>query len=184
MRIIGGTLRGLRLTPPTNLPVRPTTDLSKEALFNILQNRFDFEALRVLDLFSGTGNISLEFASRGVPDIVSVDLHYGCVQFLKQMATQHGLNAITPVKSDVFKYLARADEGKPFSLIFADAPFDHPKLPQLPAIIREKKLLDSGKGVLIMEHPSTMKFDHDPFFIEQRKYGYSSFSFFSPPLDS
>ena len=82
MRIIGGKLKGLRLQAPPNLPVRPTTDMAKEALFNILYNQFDFDAIRVLDLFSGTGNISLEFASRMVPEVVSVDRDRNCVHFL------------------------------------------------------------------------------------------------------
>src|ERR1700754_506609 len=104
MRIIGGTLRGLRLNPPKNLPVRPTTDLAKEALFNILQNQIDFEGIRVLDLFSGTGNISLEFASRGAAQVTSVDRSVQCVHYLKDTARQHKLTNITGHKDDVFKY--------------------------------------------------------------------------------
>src|SRR5580704_6080011 len=105
MRIIGGALKGLRLNPPKNLPVRPTTDLAKEALFNILQNQIEFEGLRVLDLFSGTGNISLEFASRGAAEVVSVDRTMQCVHYLKDVARQHGLTTIKTYKEDVFKYL-------------------------------------------------------------------------------
>src|ERR1700761_7066396 len=104
MRIIGGKLRGLRLTPPRDLPVRPTTDLAKEALFNILQNQIEFEGLKVLDLFSGTGNISMEFASREAVEVISVDRSIHCVHYLKDCARQHGLTQIKTFKDDVFKY--------------------------------------------------------------------------------
>ena len=177
MRIIGGKLKGLRLSPPSNLPVRPTTDKGKEALFNILVNQLDFEAISVLDLFSGTGNISLEFASRGVPRIVSVDKAYGCVQYLKSTAKSLDLTAIKAYRADVIKFLQQ--ETEKFDLIFADAPFDMPQLPTIPKIVFERELLTTD-GLLIVEHPSTIKLDYYPQFTEQRKYGYSSFSFFRP----
>src|SRR5271155_4150718 len=105
MRIIGGTLKGLRLNPPKNLPVRPTTDLAKEALFNILQNQIEFEGIRVLDLFSGTGNISTEFASRGASQVVAVDRNIHCVNYLAAISRQHQLHNIRVYNDDVFKYL-------------------------------------------------------------------------------
>jgi 16S rRNA (guanine966-N2)-methyltransferase len=148
MRIIGGTLKGLKLNPPKNLPVRPTTDMAKEALFNILQNQVDFDGLRVLDLFSGTGNISLEFAS------------------------------IEAFKEGVFKYLDL--ETDQFDLIFADPPYDLNKIPEIPKIIFDKKLLASG-GLLIVEHQSLQNLSNHPAFMEQRKYGHASFSFFKAP---
>jgi 16S rRNA (guanine(966)-N(2))-methyltransferase RsmD len=175
MRIIGGQLKGLRLSPPKNLPVRPTTDLAKEALFNILTNRFDFEKIRVLDLFSGTGSISIEFASRGVPEIVSVDSDFGCCKYLKTMVEQYQLQAIHPTKANVFKFLTQHTE--PFDLIFADPPYDLPQLPQIPSKIIEQHLL-KPEGCLILEHPSMKRLDNDPNFKERRKYGSSSFSFF------
>jgi len=175
MRIIGGTLKGLKLNPPKNLPVRPTTDMAKEALFNILQNQIDFDGLRVLDLFSGTGNISLEFASRGAAQVVSVDRSIQCVHYLKDTARQHGLTTIKAFKEDVFKYLdLEADQ---FDLIFADPPYDLNKIPEIPKIIFDKKLLVSG-GLLIVEHQSLQNLSNHPAFMEQRKYGHSSFSFF------
>ena len=175
MRIIGGQLRGLHLNPPRNLPVRPTTDLAKEALFNILNNRFNFEQIRVLDLFSGTGSISIEFASRGVPEIVSVDSNFGCCNYLKAMAEQYELHAIHPTKANVFKFLMQDME--PFDLIFADPPYDLPQLPQIPSIVVEQNLL-KPEGRFILEHPSMKRLDNDPNFKERRKYGSSSFSFF------
>ncbi len=175
MRIISGRLKGLRLNPPAKLPVRPTTDLAKEALFNILFNQFDFEKIRVLDLFSGTGNISLEFASRGVPEICSVDRDFGCINYLKTLQRQYDLPAIKVVKSDVFKFLET--ETQQYDLIFADPPYDLPQLNAIAAKVLDRGLLKPD-GYLIIEHPSMKKLDNHPEFLEQRKYGSSSFSFF------
>ncbi len=175
MRIIGGTLRGLRLNPPNDLPVRPTTDLAKEALFNILQNQIEFEGIRVLDLFSGTGNISLEFASRGAEQVTSVDRSIQCVHYLKDTARQHKLTNITAHKDDVFKYLQL--ETEQFDLIFADPPYDLNRIPEIPGIIFDKNLL-LPDGLLIVEHQSLQNLSKHPAFVEQRKYGHSSFSFF------
>lgn len=177
MRIIGGKLKGLRINPPANLPVRPTTDLAKEALFNILLNQVDFEDIRVLDLFSGTGNISLEFASRGVPEIVSVDRSFGCIKYLKGIANDLNLDTISIFKADVFKFLEI--ETEPFDLIFADPPYDLTRIPEIAKIVFERNLVKQG-GYLIIEHPSMKKLDNHPNFKEQRQYGSSSFSFFSP----
>lgn len=176
MRIIGGRLKGLRIQAPQKLPVRPTTDLAKEALFNILNNEFDFEAIRVLDLFSGTGNITLEFASRAVPNITSVDRYKGCILFLKSMLEKYDLKQVKTVQADVFKFLEM--EYEPYDLIFADPPYDLPQLSSIPQKVFEKNLIKPG-GYLIVEHPSMKKLDH-PYFKEQRSYGSSSFSFFSP----
>jgi len=175
MRIIGGTLKGLRLNPPKNLPVRPTTDLAKEALFNILQNQIDFEDIKVLDLFSGTGNISMEFASRGAEEVVSVDRSIHCVHYLKDTASQHGLTGIKVFKDDVFKYLQL--ETEQFDLVFADPPYDLNQIPEIPKIIFEKKLLRTD-GLLIVEHQSMQNLSNHPAFVEHRTYGHSSFSFF------
>ena len=175
MRIIGGILKGLRFNPPSKLPVRPTTDLVKEALFNILYNQLDFKNICVLDLFSGTGNISLEFASRGVPSITSVDRDIGCFNYLKDIAQQHGLESIKAYKADVFKFLET--ETMQFDLVFADPPYDLPRLNQIAANVFDRDLVKPD-GYLILEHPSMKKLDNHPQFLEQRKYGSSSFSFF------
>jgi len=176
MRIIGGRLKGLRLNPPKNLPVRPTTDLAKEALFNILQNKIGFDDIRVLDLFSGTGNISMEFASRGAAQVISVDRSIQCVHYLKDTARQHGLTNIKTFKDDVFKYLQL--ETDQYDLIFADPPYDMNQIPEIPKIVFEKNLLLPG-GLLIVEHQSMQNLSNHPAFSEQRKYGHSSFSFFN-----
>ena len=177
MRIIGGSLKGLRLNPPKNLPVRPTTDLAKEALFNILLNQIEFEGIKVLDLFSGTGNISLEFASRGASEVISVDKSIHCVNYLKDTSRQHKLTQIKTYREDVFKYLNI--ETEQYDLIFADPPYDLNRIPDLPKVIFEKNLLKPD-GLLIVEHQSLQNLSNHPAFVEQRKYGHSSFSFFRP----
>ncbi|NHA03665.1 16S rRNA (guanine(966)-N(2))-methyltransferase RsmD [Mucilaginibacter sp. HC2] len=175
MRIIGGRLKGLRLNPPKNLPVRPTTDLAKEALFNILQNQIEFEDIRVLDLFSGTGNISMEFASRGASQVISVDRSIHCVNYLKDISRQHKLEQIKAYKEDVFKYLQM--ETEQYDLIFADPPYDLNKIPEISKIVFERNIL-APDGLLIVEHQSMQNLNNHPTFVEQRKYGHSSFSFF------
>ncbi|MGE8242971.1 MAG: 16S rRNA (guanine(966)-N(2))-methyltransferase RsmD [Sphingobacterium sp.] len=179
MRIIGGKIGGLRLNPPTNLPVRPTTDIAKEALFNILQNRLEFDGLNCLDLFAGTGNISFELASRGVEHVDSVDLHFKCVQYITDTAKKMKLDQINTRKADVFKFITSCKST--YDLIFADPPYDIPKLPQLPKLVFDNNLLNNN-GLLIVEHPSTRQMEEHPNFIETRKYGYSSFSFYANPL--
>ena len=181
MRIIGGRLKGLRFFPPPNLPVRPTTDMAKEALFNILNNQIDFEQLKVLDLFSGTGNLSMEFASRGAEEVVSVDANMGCVNYLKELSKKHACQQVKVFKADVFKFLK--EENQKFDLIFADPPYDLPQIPQIAQIVFEKDLLTAG-GLLIIEHPSNKSLTNHPNFTDQRKYGHSSFSFFEAPNNS
>ncbi len=175
MRIIGGRLKGLRLNPPKNLPVRPTTDMAKEALFNILQNQIELEGLKILDLFSGTGNLALEFASRYALSVTAVDRSIHCVNYLKDTARQHGLTQISTFKADVFKYLEI--ETEQYNLIFADPPYDLNRIPELPKLIFDKNLLLPG-GILIVEHQSLQNLSNHPNFTEQRRYGHSSFSFF------
>jgi 16S rRNA (guanine(966)-N(2))-methyltransferase RsmD len=177
MRIVGGRLKGLQFQAPAKLPVRPTTDMAKEALFNILTNNYDFEECKILDLFTGTGNISIEFASRDAANIISVDKHPACVSWLKSVKEKHQLEHIDIRKVDVFKYLAQTNEK--FDIIFADPPYDLPNIPLLPQLVAQHHLLNNG-GVLVVEHPSMLKLNQQPGYVETRKYGYSSFSFFNP----
>ncbi|MDN3723618.1 RsmD family RNA methyltransferase [Aequorivita sp. SDUM287046] len=177
MRIISGTYKGRRLTAPKNLPVRPTTDFAKEALFNILRVRYAFEEIAVLDLFSGTGNISFEFASRGVPNITSVDVHLGCIQYINKVSEEFDF-PIHTIKTDVFKYLEKA-AGK-FDVIFADPPYDF-DISQFSIILKnifEKKLLGED-GILIIEHSKMNDLSKNEHFTEARKYGGNVFSFFN-----
>lgn len=176
MRIISGDLRGRKIDPPKGLPVRPTTDMAKEALFNVISNRLLFEDLRVLDLFSGTGNISLEFASRGVNDLVAVDQNFKCCSFLTNIAEEFNLQGIKVVRDRVFKFLERSHE--PFDLIFADPPYDLTELAEIPDRIFKTNLLKPN-GLLILEHPSYQNFSNHINFTEKRKYGQTSFSFFT-----
>ncbi|GGD41958.1 RsmD family RNA methyltransferase [Muriicola marianensis] len=177
MRIISGTHRGRKITPPRNLPVRPTTDRAKEALFNILGNRFYFEEIKVLDLFAGTGNISFEFASRGSRDIISVDQHAGCVKFIQEKSAEWGL-PIRAVRMDVFKYLQTAT-GK-FDLILADPPynFSEAELKEIHDLIYDRELLEPD-GTLIIEHSKKTDLSSLNHLAEVRKYGNSWFSFFT-----
>ena len=176
MRIVGGKLKGLQFHAPAKLPVRPTTDMAKEALFNILLNSYDFENCKVLDLFTGTGNISIEFASRDTQSIISVDKHPACIAWLKSVKEKHQLHNIAIRKADVFKFLAQSTEK--YDIIFADPPYDLPNIPLLPQLVHQQQLL-SENGVLVVEHPSMLKLEQQPGYVETRKYGYSSFSFFN-----
>ncbi|MDQ7948323.1 MAG: RsmD family RNA methyltransferase [Pedobacter sp.] len=175
MRIIGGRLKGKQFNAPAKLPVRPTTDMAKEALFNILYNTYDFESCHVLDLFSGTGSICIEFASRGIKQITAVDKHAGCVFWLKSVIEKYGLYQIDAQKADTFKFLAQ--DIHQYQIIFADPPYDLPNIPMIPQLVMENNLL-SDNGTLIVEHPPMLKLDKLPGFTEMRKYGNSSFSFF------
>lgn len=177
MRIISGQHRGKKITAPKKLPIRPTTDFAKEALFNILNNRFHFNGLQVLDLFAGSGNISYEFGSRGAGPITAVDENFECIKFISRIAGELELD-ITPVKSDVFKYLEKAFIKA--DVIFADPPynFDKEALLQLVSITFEKELLNE-EGALVIEHSKRVDLSSSLHFQEVRKYGNSVFSFFS-----
>ncbi|MFT5964417.1 MAG: 16S rRNA (guanine966-N2)-methyltransferase [Flavobacterium sp.] len=179
MRIISGKYKGRRISPPKGLPVRPTTDMSKEALFNVLNNHFNFEGLKVLDLFSGTGNISYEFASRGSSPITSVDGDFGCVKFIKQIATEYDFN-IAATKSDVFKFLER--NNATFDIIFADPPYalDQATFEKIVLLVFEKNTLNED-GMMVIEHSKYTKLDHMMHFSFKKSYGGSIFSFFELP---
>lgn len=179
MRIISGQFRGKKINAPSNLPVRPTTDFAKEALFNVLNNHYDFDEISILDLFSGIGSISLEFASRGSKRIVSVDQDAGCVKFLSEMIQSMNLGEVNSiVRNDVFQFLNRNSYGN-FEVIFADPPFvfeqeDYDKIIQL---VKENDWL-KPEGELVLEHSSHIQFDEHPHLLQTRKYGNVHFSFF------
>lgn len=176
MRIISGKYKGRRISPPKNLPVRPTTDMSKESLFNILNNRFNLEGLKVLDLYAGTGNISYEFGSRGAASITAVDEDFGCIKFIKQTAQEFDFN-IQAVKSPVKKFLQSA-KGQ-YDIIFADPPYHmEPKFfEELVTLVFEHELL-SEDGMMIIESSRHTPLDHMMNFSFKKKYGGSIFSFF------
>ena len=176
MRIISGKFKGRRLSPPKNLPVRPTTDMSKEAVFNVLNNYFDFLSLKVLELFAGTGSISYEFASRGASPIIAVDGDSGCVSFIKKTAHEFDFD-ISAIKSDVFKFLER-HTGK-YDLIFADPPYgmDQRDFEKVLHLIFQNEIIEI-EGMVIIEHSKYTKLDHIPNYSFQKNYGGSVFSFF------
>jgi len=178
MRIVSGIYGGRRLHPPANLPVRPTTDLAKESLFNILNNMVDFEELSVLELFAGTGSISFEFVSRGCPAVTAVDQDGRCVSFIIKTCQELKIDTLRAYRSEAFFFIKRAT-GK-YNLIFADPPYDLPSLGQLPDKILEKGLL-KPQGLLIIEHPRSHDFSKHPAFMQHRVYGKVNFSFFTAP---
>ena len=181
MRIISGSHKGRRLTAPKNLPVRPTTDFAKEALFNILRNRLYFDEIKVLELFAGTGNISFEFASRGVPSITSVDSNNGCVQYISKVAEDFSF-PITAIRSEAELYLER--NSLKVDIIFADPPYDFAvaQFENIIKIVFEKNLLEE-EGMLIFEHSKENDLSSLPYFSEARKYGGSVFSFFKGDVE-
>lgn len=180
MRIIAGSLRGRRLNPPTTLPVRPTTDMARESLFNILNNYVDYEECTVMDLFAGTGAVSLEFVSRGAKEVTSIDVNAQCTEFIKSSAQQFGVRNIHVVRSDVFDLIKRAY--KKFDIIFADPPYALENLAQLPDLIFEHQLLTED-GIFILEHPREYQFEDHPHFWQHRNYGKVNFTFFAQQLD-
>ena len=176
MRIISGKYKGRRLQAPKNLPVRPTTDMSKEALFNILSNQFNINELTVLDLFAGTGNISYEFSSRGSDSIVCVDADMGCVNFIKKTAAEFSFD-IVAIKSDVFTFLEKHHES--YDIVFADPPYDLAQKDfEKIATLAFKNNIVSEDGILIIEHSKHTKLEHVEHFSSARNYGGSVFSFF------
>jgi 16S rRNA (guanine966-N2)-methyltransferase len=177
MRVIGGKYRNRRIHPPAGTEARPTTDYAKEGLFNVLRNQVPLVGIRVLDLFAGTGSMSLEFLSQGADEVISVESDRRLHEFMGNLARELGEEHWHRVRSDAFAYL-RAARG-PFDLIFADPPFAMEGIERLPTLVREMKLLDP-EGLLILEHPATVSLDHLPGFNEQRGYGLVQFSFFGP----
>ncbi len=176
MRIISGKYKGKRLTAPKKLPVRPTTDMAKEGLFNILNNTYSFSKISVIDLFSGTGNISYEFASRGTQEVTAVDAHYACLGYIKNIAKELDF-PIETIKSDVYSFLEKTNLKA--DIIFADPPYDfeEKQFLRIPELVFERDLLKE-EGVLIIEHSKYTKIEDSPYFIKSRKYGGSVFSFY------
>lgn len=175
MRIISGTYKGKLIRPPRNFKARPTTDFAKEGLFNILANEVNFSELEVLDLFAGTGSISYEFASRDAKLVLAVEsdpLHY---RFIRKTCEMLALDHVEVVRADVFRFLSKAYQS--FDIVFADPPFDHPGLGDLPGLVLGSKAL-AENGKFILEHPGSYSFSAHPGFLHHRKYGGVNFSFF------
>ena len=177
MRIIGGDFKGRRFIPPAkNWPTRPTTDFAKEGLFNILNNRINFEEVSMLDLFGGTGNHSYEFISRGCSDVTYVDKFAGCVDFVQKTASELGIeDKIRIIKSDVFRFLF--NNIKQYDYIFAGPPYPLPNLNSIPDEIFKTDTL-AAQGLFVLEHNPNHNFKNHNRFVEARNYGTTIFSFF------
>lgn len=178
MRIIGGEHGGRRFNPPTHMPyTRPTTDIAKEGLFNMLQHKLDFTSIRTLDLFGGTGSISYELASRGVTDLTIVEKDIQMYQFIRKTAESLSLENFKVIKSDVFKFLQQCNDS--FDFIFAGPPYALQTIDELPKLVMEKKLVKEG-GIFVLEHTPRNDYKKTPFYQAERNYGTTVFSFFVP----
>jgi 16S rRNA (guanine966-N2)-methyltransferase len=175
MRIIGGDLGGRRVHPPAKMHhTRPTTDIAKEGLFNILENNLDLTVLRTLDLFGGTGSISYELASRGVPDLTVVEKDPAMFGFIQKTAEALGLQSILKVvRMDVFKFIQQCTAT--FDLIFAGPPYALATIDELPGLT--SRLLNE-KGWFVLEHTPRNNYEHYPLYVTQRNYGTTIFSIF------
>lgn len=176
MRIVSGVLKGRRFELPNGKwKTRPTTDYAKESLFNILSNWVVLEGIEVLDLFSGTGNLAYEFASRGASKVVCVEKFGACIQYIERTAKSFGIVDILETrKQDAFKFLKHHQQQ--YDIIFADPPYDSPKFPLLPQLVQQQQLLKKD-GLLIIEHDARQNFEKEKGFVEFRQYGQSYFSF-------
>jgi 16S rRNA (guanine966-N2)-methyltransferase len=177
LRIIGGTHRGRRINPPSNFKARPTTDFAREGLFNILNNRVDFESIDVLDLFAGTGSISYEFASRGVKSVHLVEKDIKHISGIKKILNDMDLQNVRPIHIDVKAYLKTCSIK--YDIVFADPPYELSWLQELPDIVTQAGIIKEG-GVFILEHPRDISFTNHKLFFEHRNYGGVNFSFFNP----
>jgi len=176
MRIIRGRHQRRQIVAPDNLPTRPTTDMAKESLFNILENQIDLEETTALDLFAGTGNISYELVSRGCPHVTAVDENQNCVRFIRETANKLNMNELSVVKSDVFRFLPM--HKTKYDLIFADPPYDCKHYELLVDLIFQNELLKED-GIFVLEHDRTIDFSEHPHCYDHRKYGKVNFTFFS-----
>lgn len=177
MRIVSGTCRGRIIDPPSSFRARPTTDFAKENLFNVLSNWYDFDELDVLDLFSGTGSISYEFASRGAKSVTSIELDPVHQRFIKESATKLKLDQIKSYKMNAFSFVSSAKVD--FDLIFADPPYDLEGIEELPNLIFNNNMVRKD-GIFIFEHSKNKDFSAHPNFSEKRSYGSVNFSIFIP----
>lgn len=177
MRIISGKYGKRRFPLPSSFKGRPTTDMAKEGLFNILENRVDWEQIRVLDLFAGSGSIGFECLSRGAIEVLAVEKDPRHATFIKSVEDTLAINNHKVQTRDALKFIEEAQVDCPYNLIFADPPYALPKLPDLPCMILSSGLL-APEGLLIIEHPRDISFGDNEYFVEVRNYGSVHFSFF------
>ncbi len=176
MRVISGIYKRRRFDVPPTFKARPTTDFAKENLFNVLNNYLDFEGgINALDLFSGTGSISLELVSRGCDRVLSIEKDPQHYAFINKVMKEIKADNWFPVRGDVFRFIERC--GETFDFIFADPPYALPNLNEIPDQIFEHQLLKED-GLFVLEHGKNLQFDQHPHFVEHRHYGSVNFSFF------
>lgn len=175
MRIISGKYKGRRISAPTNITARPTTDFAKEGLFNLLNNRIDFEDIEVLDLFAGTGSISIEFVSRDCKSVITIEQNERHCNFIRKVCTELKIQNLSLMKMDVFKFIGSCHSQ--FDMIFADPPYELDKLAEIPDLIFSHKLLKAD-GLFVLEHSAKHSFINHPNFSDHRNYGNVNFSFF------
>ena len=176
MRIIGGSLKGKAISLPRQYKARPTTDFAKEGLFNVLDNEYEFEDLKVLDLFGGTGAIAYEFASRGASRVYCVEMSRDNATFIRQESQRLGLKNVTAVRDNVFDFLPICREK--FDIIFADPPYALEGLEPIPDKVFERDILQEG-NYFILEHGDEHSFRDHPLFKKEKVYGRVHFSFFA-----
>ena len=176
MRIITGIYKGRRFDIPHTFKARPTTDFAKENIFNVLNSYIDFEGAMALDLFAGTGSISLELLSRGCQQVVSIEKDRDHHAFIRQCVQKLGADNSVVIRGDVFRYIKSCSQQ--FDFIFADPPYQLTELAQIPDLIFEKDLLKE-EGIFVLEHGAQNDFSNHPHFVEHRKYGSVNFSIFS-----
>lgn len=178
MRIISGSLGGRRIHPPAKMPyTRPTTDIAKEGLFNILQTRIDFEDAKTLDLFGGTGSISYELASRGATSLTIIEKDAGMSAFIKKNIEDLKIKNASVIRMDVYSFLSTCNEK--FDFIFAGPPYALTTIDELPKIIVERKLI-AENGFFVLEHTPRNDYEKYDGFSFKRNYGTTVFSFFAP----
>ena len=175
MRIISGKYKGRRISAPNNIIARPTTDFAKEGLFNILNNRIDFEDIDVLDLFAGTGGIGIEFVSRDCKSVISIEENERHCSFIRKVCGELKISNLSLVKTDVFKFISSCHTQ--FDMIFADPPYELEKLAEIPNLIFSRNLLKTD-GLFVLEHSAKNSFEMHPNFVDHRHYGSVNFSFF------
>ena len=176
MRIITGIYKGRHFDIPRTFKARPTTDFAKENIFNVLMQYVDFDGATALDLFSGTGSISLELVSRGCRQVVSVEMDRDHHHFIQQCLQKLNCKACIPIRGDVFRFLKSCHQQ--FDFIFADPPYALQELPQIPDLVIEKQLL-KPEGIFVFEHGKDHDFSQHRHFLEHRSYGSVNFSLFT-----
>jgi len=177
VRIISGNYRGKKITAPSGLPVRPTTDYAKTGLFNILSARYNLKQLKIADLFSGTGSLTYEFISRGCREVTAVDRDAGCIRFIRKMLEElHAPETISAIRGDALEWLKAT--GDKFDLIVADPPFTETPAGAITEMVFSRSILRNG-GLLIIEHATGNDLSSLTGYRESRKYGAVTFSFFA-----